>query len=471
MSDLPTTPVDCSSPPTQRGQTLLAWLVILGVIGFILWRQHTRAPGNDQATWLVPMQIQARYLVGVSSMGLPGTTGEDLYLQTEQLLNRGSYSQRLRFAILAGELIGPSRARELLETLEADRDAQHLSSTEQAREVVGLLLRLYAGFERSAKVATPALSEKQQATLRAGLGWFGDLALAPEGSDPVSRARVLAPARRTLVGYLVLLGGGLVGLLIGLVLLVALGLFAYLGRLRRVFSLGGTGHGGIYAETFALYLVTFIGIGLLMRWLPQGWTGPWVSGVAMLASLGVLIWPVLRGVSWKQVRQDVGLNLGERPWVEILTGPGCYLSALPGLLVGLITMLTLIHLLKAEPPNHPIGGVALTRSVWMWVQVFLVACVGAPVVEEIMFRGVLYRHLREACQVWGSAPGIALSAIVSSFVFAVIHPQGWLGVPVLMALALAFALAREWRGSLVSPMIAHGINNGISMLVLLLMAS
>ena len=60
---------------------------------------------------------------------------------------------------------------------------------------------------------------------------------------------------------------------------------------------------------------------------------------------------------------------------------------------------------------------------------------------------------------------------LSSSVIAVIHPQGWLGVPPLMGLALVFALAREWRGSLLPPMIAHGINNGVSMTLLLVMAS
>ncbi len=63
------------------------------------------------------------------------------------------------------------------------------------------------------------------------------------------------------------------------------------------------------------------------------------------------------------------------------------------------------------------------------------------------------------------------SALASSFVFAVIHPQGWLAVPPLMGLAFVFALAREWRGSLLPAMVAHGINNGIVMTVLLVMAS
>lgn len=34
-------------------------------------------------------------------------------------------------------------------------------------------------------------------------------------------------------------------------------------------------------------------------------------------------------------------------------------------------------------------------------------------------------------------------------------------IPILGALAVAFCLAREMRGSLISCMVAHGINNGL----------
>jgi membrane protease YdiL (CAAX protease family) len=53
-------------------------------------------------------------------------------------------------------------------------------------------------------------------------------------------------------------------------------------------------------------------------------------------------------------------------------------------------------------------------------------------------------------------------------VFAVVHPQGLIAVPVLMGLALGFTLAREWRGSLVPGMVAHSLNNGLVTLLILL---
>ena len=60
------------------------------------------------------------------------------------------------------------------------------------------------------------------------------------------------------------------------------------------------------------------------------------------------------------------------------------------------------------------------------------------------------------------------TATLVSFVFAVIHPQGLEAVPPLMALAFTFCLVREWRGSLVPSMIAHGINNTVVLSFLIL---
>ncbi len=227
-----------------------------------------------------------------------------------------------------------------------------------------------------------------------------------------------------------------------------------------------------------LYMVSFIGLSIAYRFMPIPDSLQIGSG-AMVAflSLNVLLWPVLRGITWKQVREDLGLHLDGNPLVQILSGFGCYLCAVPILLVGALITLVLmyaqkqLHLGEPAPPSHPIVLEALGSSPWIWFQIFLAACVAAPIVEEIMFRGVLYRHLREASHGWGRGLSIFFSVLLSSFVFAAIHPQGWLGVPPLMAMATAFCLAREWRRSLLPPIIAHGINNGVITLMLLLTAA
>jgi membrane protease YdiL (CAAX protease family) len=85
-----------------------------------------------------------------------------------------------------------------------------------------------------------------------------------------------------------------------------------------------------------------------------------------------------------------------------------------------------------------------------------------------MFRGALYRHLREASGRWGFLMSLAFSTLFSAFLFAVIHPQGPAGVPLLMSIAIVLAVVREWRGSLVSPIVTHMVVNGVTTSVALL---
>jgi membrane protease YdiL (CAAX protease family) len=79
--------------------------------------------------------------------------------------------------------------------------------------------------------------------------------------------------------------------------------------------------------------------------------------------------------------------------------------------------------------------------------------------------------LREATGRWRRGLSVLASAAVVSFIFAVVHPQGILAVPALMALAVGFSLAREWRGTLVPSMVGHGLNNFMVTVLLLLVAS
>src|SRR5690606_18992191 len=99
-------------------------------------------------------------------------------------------------------------------------------------------------------------------------------------------------------------------------------------------------------------------------------------------------------------------------------------------------------------PTHPIVQWVMDAGWTGRLVIVLVACVLAPLFEEIMFRGFLYRHLRETTMLWRTARSVTFSALLSSLIFAVIHPQGLIAVPALATLATAFCLLREWRGSL-----------------------
>jgi membrane protease YdiL (CAAX protease family) len=366
---------------------------------------------------------------------------------------------------------GADAARVALDDLirSANRAGVALSPDEQ--RVRRLLTELYRGppLPRGGHL----LTQEDHVFLRRQLGWFGELAL------PRTHDAALAAATRTFWIVMGGLAGAGVLTLLGLVGLVVLLILLASGNLRG--GLGGPSFvGGVYAEAFAVWMLVYGGFLLGARFIPvPAGMRLLLSGAGMLVTLAVaLTWPVVRGVRWRQVRRDIGWVPGRGVAVEVLWGVGSYVMALPLVAVGLVITLLLINLrthvadaggrrLSFSPdqgPSHPIGPILMQADWWGVLQVLLLASVLAPFVEETMFRGVLYRHLRDASARLGGAVSALLSAAGVSFVFAVIHPQGWLGVPVLMTLAFSFALVREWRWSLAASMTMHALNNTLAVL-------
>jgi membrane protease YdiL (CAAX protease family) len=462
-----------AEPP--RGWPWPAWLVIVAAACVPLVVRAVRPPDAAQAfqerVGRVVMQMQARYLVGLRELlGMPGRA---LYDQA-QVLNTGPVDQRVRFIVLAGELAGPDEALNQLQRLDARVEQAGLPPNQAHDRLRTVLRQLYTDYARR-RFDAPSVRPAEQEFLRRELGWFGDLALAP-ASDPdaAERAAALRPARRTATA---LLAAGLTGLGLGGIGLVALVVFLVLfftGRLQRSLD-GRSPNGGIYAETFALWMLLYLGLSWVVTRIDVGDALLLVQGAVMLLSLATLAWPCLRGVPWGEVRRDIGWTAGRRPLAEPLLGVGSYAMALPLLGVGVLIMFGIAALQGGLPgmsppddtldptdtPAHPVV-VYLTRpDGWRLLQLFVLASVVAPIVEETMFRGVLYRHLRSASARLGSGASVLVSATLVSFIFAFIHPQGLIAIPPLMGLALGFNLVREWRGTLIPSMVAHGLNNGL----------
>ena len=214
---------------------------------------------------------------------------------------------------------------------------------------------------------------------------------------------------------------------------------------------------------------------VVMLPLPK-WGLVWIL-IPQIGGLGALAWPVLRGISWSDVRKDVGLSFGRDAWSIPFVGIGGYLSALP--VVGVAMVITLLMMAVASSfagdgdatgsPIHPIVEPILRGNWTVRLQLLLVA-VFASVPEEIMFRGVLYRHLRDAGSKLGYVGSVIFAMLLNSFVFAVIHPQGLFGIPILMSLAMVFTLVREWRGTIIPSIIAHALVNAGTSTMLLLIA-
>jgi membrane protease YdiL (CAAX protease family) len=469
--------------PRKKGWPILAWIVIILLVALVVWQHMSPPPAAATAATegfdLQIMQMQARYLVGAKNLfNLPG---QDLYAQAKGL-NTGTLEQRLRFIILAGELEGPAEARAQLKQLDAKLVQAGIQETPEQAELQDDLRRLYEDYTAE-RLDAPSLRAPQRQQLRTELGWFGQLALAPaEGPDPEARTAVLGLAHRTVLALLAVTIGLLLLGLLGLVGLVLFVIFLFSGSLRGGLQTGAS-HGGVYAETFALWMALFLGLSLAAANLPFAQEARWLlAGLASLLSLAALFWPILRGIPWRQVRWEIGWKAGKQPALEPAIGVATYAMALPMLAMGLLVTVIILVLKGAlhgwggsadnfnpvHYPSHPVVQYVLRPDWWARLQVLVLASIIAPIIEETMFRGVLYRHLREASARFGFVWSIFFSATLVSFVFAIIHPQGLEAVPLLMALAFTFCLVREWRGTLLPAMIAHGINNGLVLSLLIL---
>jgi membrane protease YdiL (CAAX protease family) len=103
-------------------------------------------------------------------------------------------------------------------------------------------------------------------------------------------------------------------------------------------------------------------------------------------------------------------------------------------------------------PNHPTGAEAVLGAV--------AVVVGAPLGEEVFFRGFLHGSLR-------GRVGFSAAAAISSLAFAIFHVSPFL---IVLMLFVGFALAWlfERRGSLIAPIGAHAMFNVIGYTFLLM---
>ena len=103
------------------------------------------------------------------------------------------------------------------------------------------------------------------------------------------------------------------------------------------------------------------------------------------------------------------------------------------------------------------GGV--TRTTPNIVGLLLLTAVMAPIVEETVFRGVLYQWLRNNLPVWGAAT-------VSAAVFAAAHAIPII-FPWLFVTGIALALMFEYCQTLYGSMLLHGLINGVNVVALI----
>ncbi len=230
-------------------------------------------------------------------------------------------------------------------------------------------------------------------------------------------------------------------------------------------------------SNFALSAVLIFLTGFAFQAAAQLWVGPIIATATDQPGLALFVYsvanytgalvawrvmfPPLRR-SWAAEEETPPATVPQpQPWSKTLRyAAGTLAVALPVLsLVSLGWTFLVEQLGLPATPQDVIAIFANTRSPLVIVAMLLVACVFAPIYEELLFRAGLYRFCRQKL-------GRGAALIISGVCFGALHGN-WAGFLPLAVLGMGLALAYEATGSIRVPIIAHGLFNLNTVLVLL----
>ncbi|MEO1130360.1 MAG: type II CAAX endopeptidase family protein [Planctomycetota bacterium] len=304
-------------------------------------------------------------------------------------------------------------------------------------------------------------------------GWPGRVAIAfgVSDTDP-ARQRIESDGGRAF-GVLVVVGfGAIIAFAAGLLLFVLGSILFFTGRITPVHARlrpdPTSAVSRIALETFVLFIFCFalfkiLGTGLAMT--PVGASPAFgiVIYIAQWMLALTMLWPLARGMRMRDIAPAFALGRGRGVIHETVMGFLAYLAGLP-IFVGAVLFMLVLVWVTGISPSHPVTDRAGGAGVLDALLLLSMVALWAPIVEEMVFRGALLHHTQH----WAGAIGASL---ITGFIFAAIHPQGFVAIPPLMALGFNFALMRIWRGSLIAPMVAHAIHNSVLVTMLLLLLS
>jgi len=221
----------------------------------------------------------------------------------------------------------------------------------------------------------------------------------------------------------------------------------------------------VVVAAFILTTLVLVGVQVINR-LDLDFIGDLFRGRELLGNmlLGALIYGLLllliyvwiiwrRQVSWRE------LGFRTPPLLPMLLTIPIFVGQL--LLIGIVNIVVTQIVGPFENPQIE----ALTDpGGFNWLSFFAVFVVGAiiaPIVEETLFRGLLYQWLR-------ARTSILIAVIASATIFAVAHIIPLL-FPALFVVGLILTLVYEWTRSLWVTITIHFLQNGMAIVLIFLL--
>ncbi len=506
--------------PGSRGMAMGSGVLALGLLIVIFFTQQGKVESHSQPqaqadraiSPLDPDQVKLKVILKLTH--LLGQTNQDpkltermkQFLDQESSLDQGAITprQELWTAMGAAELIGTpdayTRLQKLNNKLSAVKIGGQISDTLEALKSVVSPKRGAAEKGEPTEVASKEEEQKKLAQVRQVLADIQPLMKAYSTSaadlDAPTRDGIIArngwigkvamttgqaydsPERQELLGggaALIAIGiAAALALLLGVPTSLSLFIIAIVkvsgGKVRWRFDRPATG-GSVYLESLAVFFAAFLGVGLLGSAIAQARglnedQAPQLRLSLQWLLILVPLWPLVRGVSFSRLRADLGLHTGEGLFKEIGCGIFGFLAGAPVFVLGVLLTLVLVVIRETIRsrmgtteqgglPSNPIVDLISSKGLVLFLVVVL-ATIWAPLVEESVFRGGLFRHLRSRWWAPAAAMGTAMA-------FGLVHSYDWIMLSPIIGLGFNFALMREWRGSLIAPMTAHFLHNGMQL--------
>lgn len=164
--------------------------------------------------------------------------------------------------------------------------------------------------------------------------------------------------------------------------------------------------------------------------------------------LAILAFAVGKGSSVRSV-----LGCSTRHLVPaVAVGFRGYVAVFPWMFILLLATVEAMRLIGWTPPPEPIQELIFhERDPWVLAWMTLLACVVAPVAEELFFRGVLYPAIRRRMSRMA-----AMAASGAAFSLIHMNPTGFLSI---LLIGCLLAHLYERTGSLLSPLAIHMLHN------------
>lgn len=150
-------------------------------------------------------------------------------------------------------------------------------------------------------------------------------------------------------------------------------------------------------------------------------------------------------------------NFSAQPWRETLSLKPVALKSLGFwllVLTGYLLAQTVINGIFGISPTEFLKSVSGSKNLWL----VLVMITLAPVLEELLFRGYLFKAWRY------SRLGLTGTLLLTSALFVGFHwgQYHWMLLAFLFMFSVILGLSREKTGSVWAPVILHGVNNFLS---------